>query len=235
MHQLAGSQPEQLGALTSMEADLDLGQGLEGRLVARPPPPRSLGHRAHLPPLAGQEHHHPAALSKLVGTQDERIGGGGGHGVETASLLRARAATEGRAFCGIFDSMGFRLWRVAVILAAGAALGLLWNAFSGHGFALDRSVFVQAGDESHRGRRSQGPPRPGGALPGRPAGRLLQHEPHPRLPAPARARVRQVLRRSSSRSCARPSTSSSTAPATAARPATSWRESCARRASTPRS
>ena len=44
--------------------------------------------------------------------------------------------------------MGFRLWRVAVILAAGAALGLGWNAFSGHGFALDRSVFIQAGDES---------------------------------------------------------------------------------------
>jgi rhodanese-related sulfurtransferase len=44
--------------------------------------------------------------------------------------------------------MGFRLWRVAVILVAGAALGLGWNAFSGRGFALDRSVFIQAGDES---------------------------------------------------------------------------------------
>jgi rhodanese-related sulfurtransferase len=44
--------------------------------------------------------------------------------------------------------MGFRLWRVAAILAAGTALGLGWNAFSGRGFALDRSVFIQAGDES---------------------------------------------------------------------------------------
>jgi rhodanese-related sulfurtransferase len=44
--------------------------------------------------------------------------------------------------------MGFRLWRVGAILAAGAALGLGFNAFSGRGFALDRSVFIQAGDES---------------------------------------------------------------------------------------
>jgi rhodanese-related sulfurtransferase len=43
--------------------------------------------------------------------------------------------------------MGFRVFRVVVILAGGTALGLLWNAFSGRGFALDKSVFVQAGDE----------------------------------------------------------------------------------------
>jgi rhodanese-related sulfurtransferase len=43
--------------------------------------------------------------------------------------------------------MGFRLHRVVVILGVGAALGLLWNGFSGRGFALDKSVFVQAGDE----------------------------------------------------------------------------------------
>ena len=43
--------------------------------------------------------------------------------------------------------MGFRWWRVGAMLAAGAALGLAWNGFSGRGFALDRSVFIQAGDE----------------------------------------------------------------------------------------
>jgi rhodanese-related sulfurtransferase len=44
-------------------------------------------------------------------------------------------------------SMPFRPWRIAVILGTGTALGLLWNGFSGRGFALDQSVFVQAGDE----------------------------------------------------------------------------------------
>jgi rhodanese-related sulfurtransferase len=39
------------------------------------------------------------------------------------------------------------LLRMAAIVAAGAALGLLWNGLSGRGFALERSVFVQAGDE----------------------------------------------------------------------------------------
>jgi rhodanese-related sulfurtransferase len=43
--------------------------------------------------------------------------------------------------------MDLRIWRIAVIVAAGAASGLLWNAVGGRGFALDRSVFVQAGDE----------------------------------------------------------------------------------------
>jgi rhodanese-related sulfurtransferase len=43
--------------------------------------------------------------------------------------------------------MSVRWYRVASILGAGAALGLLWNGFSGRGFALDKSVFVQAGDE----------------------------------------------------------------------------------------
>ncbi len=43
--------------------------------------------------------------------------------------------------------MGLRVWRVGAIVAVGAALGLLWNAFGGRGFALDKSVFVQAGDE----------------------------------------------------------------------------------------
>jgi len=43
--------------------------------------------------------------------------------------------------------MGLRLHRIGAILALGAALGLGWNALSGRGFALDKSVFVQAGDE----------------------------------------------------------------------------------------
>jgi rhodanese-related sulfurtransferase len=43
--------------------------------------------------------------------------------------------------------MRLRLWRVAVIVAAGATTGLAWNALSGRGFALDQSAFVQKGDE----------------------------------------------------------------------------------------
>lgn len=43
--------------------------------------------------------------------------------------------------------MGLRLWRVALIAATGATFGLAWNAFSGRGFALGQSVFVQRGDE----------------------------------------------------------------------------------------
>jgi rhodanese-related sulfurtransferase len=37
--------------------------------------------------------------------------------------------------------------RFILILVTGAAAGLLWNAESGRGFALGRSVLVQAGDE----------------------------------------------------------------------------------------
>jgi rhodanese-related sulfurtransferase len=37
--------------------------------------------------------------------------------------------------------------RFTLILAAGASLGLAWNAGSGRGFALGQSVPVQAGDE----------------------------------------------------------------------------------------
>jgi rhodanese-related sulfurtransferase len=37
--------------------------------------------------------------------------------------------------------------RFILILVTGAAAGLLWNAGSGRGFALGRSVLVQAGDE----------------------------------------------------------------------------------------
>jgi rhodanese-related sulfurtransferase len=43
--------------------------------------------------------------------------------------------------------MGLRVQRVAVIVAGGALLGFAWNAWSGRGFALGQSVFVQAGDE----------------------------------------------------------------------------------------
>jgi rhodanese-related sulfurtransferase len=37
--------------------------------------------------------------------------------------------------------------RFTLILVTGVAAGLLWNAASGRGFALGRSVLVQAGDE----------------------------------------------------------------------------------------
>src|SRR5512136_1739292 len=43
--------------------------------------------------------------------------------------------------------MAARALRTLVILAVGAAAGLAWNATSGRGFALGRSVLVQAGDE----------------------------------------------------------------------------------------
>jgi rhodanese-related sulfurtransferase len=43
--------------------------------------------------------------------------------------------------------MAARAVRILMILAAGVAAGLAWNALSGRGFALDRSVLVQAGDE----------------------------------------------------------------------------------------
>ena len=37
--------------------------------------------------------------------------------------------------------------RAAVIALAGSLLGLLWNALSGHGFALSSNVYVQPGDQ----------------------------------------------------------------------------------------
>ena len=43
--------------------------------------------------------------------------------------------------------MGVRVVRMAAILVAGALTGFAWNAWSGRGFALGQSVFVQAGDE----------------------------------------------------------------------------------------
>lgn len=43
--------------------------------------------------------------------------------------------------------MSFDWKRFILILVTGAGAGLLWNATSGRGFALGRSVLVQAGDE----------------------------------------------------------------------------------------
>ena len=43
--------------------------------------------------------------------------------------------------------MFFDWKRFILILVAGAGAGLLWNGASGRGFALGRSVLVQAGDE----------------------------------------------------------------------------------------
>ena len=40
-----------------------------------------------------------------------------------------------------------RPWRLLVIVAAGAVLGLAWNQLSGHGFALAGNVYVKPGDE----------------------------------------------------------------------------------------
>jgi rhodanese-related sulfurtransferase len=40
-----------------------------------------------------------------------------------------------------------RLYRIAVILLAGAVLGLAWNALSGRGLALSRNAYVHEGDE----------------------------------------------------------------------------------------
>jgi rhodanese-related sulfurtransferase len=43
--------------------------------------------------------------------------------------------------------MSVRIWRVAAILALGAALGLSWNALSGRGLALSRNAYLKAGDD----------------------------------------------------------------------------------------
>jgi rhodanese-related sulfurtransferase len=43
--------------------------------------------------------------------------------------------------------MSFDWKRFILILVTGVAAGLLWNAASGRGFALGRSVLLQAGDE----------------------------------------------------------------------------------------
>ncbi len=37
--------------------------------------------------------------------------------------------------------------RALLIVLVGSLLGLSWNRFSGHGFALDSNVYVRAGDE----------------------------------------------------------------------------------------
>lgn len=46
-----------------------------------------------------------------------------------------------------FRDMAVSWKRLILILVTGVAAGLLWNAASGRGFALGRSVLVQAGDE----------------------------------------------------------------------------------------
>jgi rhodanese-related sulfurtransferase len=43
--------------------------------------------------------------------------------------------------------MSMRWWRSVTIVAAGVAAGFAWNAFSGRGFVLGQSVFIQEGDE----------------------------------------------------------------------------------------
>jgi len=47
----------------------------------------------------------------------------------------------------LFLDMAVDWKRFILILVAGAALGLAWNAASGRGMALSESVLVQAGDE----------------------------------------------------------------------------------------
>ncbi|HJS57135.1 MAG TPA: rhodanese-like domain-containing protein [Vicinamibacteria bacterium] len=39
------------------------------------------------------------------------------------------------------------LWRAVLIMAAGAGLGLTWNAASGRGFSLERNALVKEGDQ----------------------------------------------------------------------------------------
>jgi rhodanese-related sulfurtransferase len=43
--------------------------------------------------------------------------------------------------------MDLRWWRVALIAVFGGVLGLSWNSLSGRGFALDRNVLIQEGDQ----------------------------------------------------------------------------------------
>jgi hypothetical protein len=66
-----------------------------------------------------------------------------------------------------FRDMAVDWKRFILILVTGTAAGLAWNAASGRGFALGRSVLVQAGDElveakdSSSGARSSWTPGPG--------------------------------------------------------------------------
>ena len=42
--------------------------------------------------------------------------------------------------------MALRPWRVLVLVAVGAVLGLAWNSLSGRGFALNKNAFLKEGD-----------------------------------------------------------------------------------------
>ena len=55
-----------------------------------------------------------------------------------------------------FRDMPVNWKRFILILVTGAGAGLLWNAASGRGFALGRSVLVQAGDEIVEARDAKG-------------------------------------------------------------------------------
>jgi rhodanese-related sulfurtransferase len=44
--------------------------------------------------------------------------------------------------------MSLRPWRIVVVLVAGAACGLAWNAWSGRGVALGQSAFLHPGEET---------------------------------------------------------------------------------------
>jgi len=43
--------------------------------------------------------------------------------------------------------MSLRVWRVAVIVAAGALLGFAWNAFAGRGLALSSNAYIKPGED----------------------------------------------------------------------------------------
>jgi hypothetical protein len=113
--------------------------------------------------------------------------------------------------------------RFILILVTGVAAGLAWNAASGRGFALGRSVLVQAGDEIVEAADAKRLLDRGALfLDARPRDFWRMN----RIPAPSpRSRAGSAGR----------AASSSTAAASGATRATSWRASCASAASSRRS
>lgn len=49
--------------------------------------------------------------------------------------------------CDRLYRMRFRPYRIALILLASAALGLVWNELSGRGLALTRNAYLRPGDQ----------------------------------------------------------------------------------------
>ena len=121
--------------------------------------------------------------------------------------------------------------RFILILAGGASLGFAWNAFSGRGIVLGQSVLTQAGDELVKAPDAKALLDKGALfLDARPRDFWRMSRIPGSLSLPEEDFDKAFAGGRGPR-CAARARSSSTAAATAATRATSWRASCARRAS----